>query len=121
MIENISVRDSIVGKNVLEIINANQLRLKKINCSISNSTNENRSLIYKSVGGCIKTKNIYSREIENLIIFNAFSDTTSFGIKIIDENDYLSQNNSTAFEIKVCFLNILYNKFIKIIKKGSYL
>lgn len=95
--------DSVVGKHALEIINANQLILKSINCSISNSTNENRSLIYKSIGGCFKTKNIYSREIDNLKIFNSFSDTTSYGIKIIDENEYFLQNSSDSFEFQVCF------------------
>lgn len=93
--------DSIAGKQVLDILNANNLTLVRVNCSISNTTNENRSLLYNSIGGCIRTRNIYHRRIENLKVFNSFSDTTSFGLKIIDESDYFTKLIAEYYDFTV--------------------
>lgn len=100
-IENISFIDSIVGGQAFDILNVNTLTLMRINCSISNTTDESRSLVYNFIGGCIRTRNIYQRKIENLRIFNSFSDTTSFGLKIIDETTFFSKLNSKYFDFQV--------------------
>ena len=64
---------------------AESLTIINSNCSLSNSTNENRKTIYTSIGGCFRTQNIFFREFINVSIFDSFSDKTTFGIKIIDD------------------------------------
>ena len=76
----------------MNIILAENLTIINLNCSISNSTNENRKKIYNSVGGCLRTQNIYFREFKNIFIFDSFSDKTTFGIKIIDDTSMLLSN-----------------------------
>ena len=64
---------------------AESLTIMNSNCSLSNSTNENRKTIYTSIGGCFRTQNIFFRQFINVSIFDSFSDKTTFGIKIIDD------------------------------------
>lgn len=85
---------------------AQNVTLSNIKCTISNSTNKNRNVIYNSIGGCIRTNDIYFRNFENIHIFNSFSDKTSFGIIILDkQTKQIFANNTLMFPntSKVCF------------------
>lgn len=112
LVENINIIDNVIGKHFFDIFNAQNLTLIRINCSISNTTIENRDLFYSSIGGCIRTKNIFHRKIENLRIINSFSDMTSFGIKIIDEIEFFSNISKNIEPTVIFFFIINYLQFL---------
>ena len=84
-INQLNFYNGVVLNHVLNIIFAESLFISNSNCTVSNSTNNNRSHIYKSTGGCFRTQNILHREFHYVNIFNSFSDKTTYGIKIIDD------------------------------------
>ena len=84
-IQQLNFYNGVIKNQVLNIIVAENLTILDSNCSISNSTNEDRKIIYSSIGGCFRTQNIFFRKFVNVKIFDSFSDKTTFGIKILDD------------------------------------
>ena len=74
---------------------AANLTIIDTNCTVSNSTNEERNIIYHSTGGCFRTQNILYRQFRNVKIFDSFSDKTTYGIKIIDDSSLMLNFNSS--------------------------
>ena len=72
--------------------------MQNCNCFQNNEFTGNN---YPSLGGCFGTYNIKIRIFLNIQINNCFSNQTTFGIKIIDENKY---NN-----YKILIINCIFN------------
>ena len=100
-INQLNFYNGIIKNHVLNIIFAENLTILYSNCSLSNSTNENRKTIYTSIGGCFRTQNIFFREFRNVSIFDSFSDKTTFGIKIIDDLSLVTNLKSILYVPKV--------------------
>ncbi len=77
--------DNMIRGHIMNVILIPKLQVIDTNCSINNSTSDLRMNIFKNIGGCFRTQNIFYRNFKNVKISNSFSDKTSFGIKIIDD------------------------------------
>jgi len=84
-IEQVNFYNGVLKNQFLNVILAENLTIVDTNCTVSNSTNEAREIIYKLIGGCFRTENIFYREFRNVMVFDSFSDQTTYGIKIIDD------------------------------------
>ncbi len=83
VVTNSFFANNVIQGHFLDIIKASELYFKRVSCI---DINQNPSLEEKLLmGGCFKTKNILSRNFEEIIIQNVFSGRTNVGIKIIDE------------------------------------
>ena len=102
-INQLQFNNGVIKKHVLNAILAQNLTIVSSNCSISNSTNDDRKTIYTSIGGCFRTQNIFYREFLNVSVFDSFSDKTSFGIKIIDDISIVTNLKPPSFVPKVFF------------------
>ena len=100
-IQQLNFYNGVIKNQVLNIIVAENLTILDSNCSISNSTNEDRKIIYSSIGGCFRTQNIFFRKFVNVKIFDSFSDKTTFGIKILDDLTVLTKLKPVYFVPKV--------------------
>lgn len=102
--------DFIILGYAFNIISARNVIMNNIICKISNSTNQNRSFIYSSIGGCIRSINIFFRKFENMQIIDSFSDKTTYGIIIKDDSPNI-ESNSYEFSntSKVSIFSIIYS------------
>lgn len=96
------------------ILNIIDLKFEKIN-PIQENLNSKLDL-----GGCIRTINIFQRKIDQILILNTYSDSTTAGIKIIDDPFLLTSflkkfNFSQKIEAQVQFkiIKILIKKRLK--------
>ena len=66
-------------------------------------------------GGCIRTMNILQRKIDQILFLNTYSDSTTAGIKIIDDNFLLKSflqklNFSPEIEAQVNFQKLKFDQ-----------
>lgn len=92
-----------------------------MNCTVSNSTSQNRTFLYHLTGGCIRTINIFFRKFENVQIFDSFSDKTAYGIIINDNSQTPVFANNFEFSNKSIvnfILSLIKLMFLQIIIKN---
>ena len=67
----------------MEVSNVPKIEFYNVRCAFNNpDININERL---KLGGCFRTKNIFSRKFENIFVEDSCSGKTTVGIKIIDE------------------------------------
>ena len=112
MVQDGSFNDNVIRGHIMNVIFLPSLQIFDTNCSINNSTNDFRTNIFNNIGGCFRTQNILYRNFKNIVIFNSFSDKTTFGIKIIDELSAICQIslNCSSFsrQQNVFLINIIF-------------
>lgn len=99
-VNQVNLEDFVNFGYAFNLIDANKLIVTNLKCTASNSTTQNRSMIFRSTGGCLRTIDISYRNFENLKIHDSFSDKTTYGI-IIKDNPQMQifPNNTTKVAI----------------------
>ena len=104
-----------------EIINANLINVMNIENSIFRNINFNLNKLVKA-GNCLRLSNVLKRNIEYLTLIDTFSDHTTPGLIIID-NDKILANLNKIYNLKnEFFTTVLYKSLYCYInlKKGFY-
>ena len=83
---------NIVGKHLIQIYGARNVILNQTICQENNYQQNHEGEILE-FGGCFRTENILNRHFYSIKIIKCFSDTTTFGITIIDKEEILSYYN----------------------------
>lgn len=91
LLNKISLEDFVTLGYAFNVVSANNAFMSNIRCTVSNSTSRNRSFLYNSIGGCLRTINIIFRKFENVEIINSFSDKTTYGLIIKDDPKILNE------------------------------
>ena len=76
---------SIIG-HFLNIVNSVELLMISVSFISINKDYERNSKTKFYLGGCVRTINVIRRNITSLVVIDAFSDQTTAGLKIIDQN-----------------------------------
>ena len=104
MITKTTFTDNVIKGHVINAISLPLIEMKEINCTMSNFTSDLPEVIYNSIGGCFRTMNILRRRFQKVEVFDSFSDSTAFGLKIIDfdqDIDNLKLLFDSSFDLKV--------------------
>ena len=100
-ISQITIVNCTFSKNIVreQIVSSEFLMKENINDTVCEMTNViTNQLSY--LGGCFRSFNTQSRTYSNVSIESGFSDYTTIGIKIIDEDDFLANEVSVIFVYK---------------------
>ena len=112
---NVTFIDNIIKGHAINVMFLPVVMMSDIICINGNYTSDNPQEIFVMIGGCLRTLNIIKRSFENIKIYNSFSDTTTYGLKIIDVDvNFQKLTEITDFDVN-------YNTFIKINQNYSKL
>lgn len=91
----ILLKDCLFLKNIVkeQILTTKNVIIEKIiNTSCMMNNQENSDYIY--LGGCFKSYNVKYRTYSNITIDSGYSDYTTIGLKIIDEEIFIESDNT---------------------------
>lgn len=91
-INNVKLEDFVSFGYVFNVIDANNIAVNNLKCTVSNSTSQNRTMIFHSTGGCLRTIDVLYRNFENVKILDSFSNKTAYGIIIKDNHEFAVSN-----------------------------
>jgi len=86
-VDGVIINDIIIRGHFINAILLTNITIIDTNCSISNETTLLQNMTFNSIGGCFRIENAYNSYFENLLIFDSFSDKTTYGITIIDDTN----------------------------------
>ena len=93
LLKNLIFSKNIVRNQIIQITNSRNLSFKDVSSEMTNFESKLTTL-----GGFLRTSNILYRVLENITIINSFSDLTTIGIKIIDDDQILENYLKNIFE-----------------------
>lgn len=112
LVQNFIFDDNVINGQIFYVSMLKTFEINDALCILKNFTSDFTNKTFEIIGGSIKTTNIFIRKFENLRLIDSFSDQTSYGIKIIDTNEFgdltniLKTNEEAmvkAFEIFLIF------------------
>ena len=86
--QNFIFDDNVINGQIFYVSMLKTFEINDALCKLKNFTSDFLNTTFEIIGGSIKTTNIFIRKFENLRLIDSFSDQTSFGIKIIDTNEF---------------------------------
>lgn len=120
--KNVSFSNIVSHGYVVNLNIANNLIILDSQCSMGNSTAQNRSYKYSSLGGCFRSTNVFFRKFEGVKVFDCFSDKTTYGIILIDNHqnqkslsNYEFSNESMVFFMRyIILIGVFFRFYLKI-------
>lgn len=88
LVQNFIFDDNVINGQIFYVSMLKTFEINDALCKLKNFTSDFLNTTFEIIGGSIKTTNIFIRKFENLRLIDSFSDQTSFGIKIIDTNEF---------------------------------